>query len=159
MEYGTGALDSSYDIRDYWYEPTDKGGFDWEKGFDIEKKLGTKLVIKDQNGSYSCGGQAWSYYGEVLEAIVTGTYEPRSARWIYSHTRVPAGGSAGRTNCDFCIKQGWVKEKHATSYDNGRPPKEDFMSVKPVLDQAGKEDNEETKALSYLQVPTNKKVS
>lgn len=155
MEHGTGAIDSPYDIRDYWYEPTDKGAFDWEKGFDIEKKLGTKLVIKDQNGSGSCGGQAWSYYGEVLEAVVTGTYEPRSARWIYSHTRVPTGGSNGRVNCDFCIKKGWVAEKYVPSYDKGKPPKEDFFIPKPTLDQAGKEDNEVTKALSYLQVPVN----
>lgn len=155
MEHGTGALESPYDIRDYWYNPTDKGAFDWETGYDIEKVLGTKLVVKDQNGSLSCGGQAWASYGEVLEAIVTGTYEPRSAKWIYSHTRVPNGGSNGRVNCNFCIKNGWVAEKYASSYDKGKPPKEAFFLTKPVLDQAGKEDNEVTKALSYLQVQTN----
>lgn len=155
MENGTGALESSYDPRDYWYEPSDKGAFDWEKGFDIEEKLGTKIVIKDQNGSGSCGGQAWSYYGEVLEAIVTGTYEPRSARWIYSHTRQPTGGSSGRDNCSFCVKNGWVAEKYASSYDHGKPPKEEFMSVIPVLDNEGVEDNGVTKALSYLNVPVN----
>lgn len=155
MEYGTGAIESSYDPRDYWYEPSDKGAFDWEKGFDIEEKLKTKIVIKNQNGSGSCGGQAWSYYGEVLEAIVTGTYEPRSARWIYSHTRHPDGGSAGRDNCSFCVKNGWVSEKYASSYDHGKPPKEEFMSIVPILDKDGIEDNGVTKALSYLNVPVN----
>ena len=158
MEHGTGALESKYDIRDYWYEPADRGTFDWTEGFDIEKLLGTKLVVKDQNGSGSCGGQAWSYYGEVLEAIATGTYEPRSARWIYSHTRNPAGGSSGRENSAFCVKRGWVAEKLATSYENGKPPSEAFMSIVPVLDKAGIVDNELTHALSYLHVETNMEV-
>ena len=105
-EFGTGAIESKYDIRDYHYDPADRGGFDWKKGFDIEKVIGTPLVVKNQNGSGSCGGQAFSYYGEVLEAVATKNYEPRSAKWIYSNTRVPSGGSSGRTNCGFIIKSG-----------------------------------------------------
>jgi len=40
--------------------------FDWDKGYDVEeevsKVLGVpfKLPVKNQNGSSSCGGQAWS---------------------------------------------------------------------------------------------------
>lgn len=67
--FGKGAVRDTYDVRDYHYAP--KGAYDWETGFDIEEKLGCKLITKDQNGSYSCGGQAWSYYGEVLEALST----------------------------------------------------------------------------------------
>ena len=155
MKYGTGAIETKYDIRDYWFDPSDKGGFDWDTGFDIEQKLGQKLVAKDQNGSSSCGGQAWSYYGEVLEAIATRNYEPRSAKWIYSHTRVPTGGSNGRVNCDFCIKAGWARESLVPSYLNGKPPKESFFLYKPVVTRDIIEDTEISKPLSYVRVTPN----
>lgn len=150
---GTGALDSSYDIRDFWYSPTDRGEGTFD--FDIEKLIGKSLVVKDQNGSSSCGGQAWSYYGEVLEAIATGNYEPRSARWIYSHTAAPGGGSRGKDNSDFVIKNGFVQEKYAPSYKNKRPPKEDFMLTVPALSPEALEDKEVSRALSYLKVPSD----
>lgn len=155
LKFGTGAIESPYDIRDYWYEPADRGTFDWKEGFDIEKKLGTKIVVKNQNGSGSCGGQAWGYYGEVLEAIATGNYEPRSAKWIYSHTRVPTGGSNGRVNCDFVIKAGWARESLVPSYDNGKPPTEEFFITKPVITKEIIEDTEIAKPLSYVRVETN----
>lgn len=155
MSYGKGAIDSAYDPRDFWYEPADRGAFDWETGFDIEKKINRKLVVKDQNGSSSCGGQAWSYYGEVLEALATGSYEPRSARWIYSHTHVPNGGSSGKANCDFVIKNGFALEVHAPSYDNNKPPKEEFMVRVPVLSKEAIETAEVSKALSYLKIQPN----
>ncbi len=150
-EFGTGALDSNYDIRDFWFSPADYGEQSFD--YDIEKLAGVTLVVKDQNGSSSCGGQAWSYYGEVLEAIATKNYEPRSARWIYSHTAVPGGGSRGKDNCDFVIKNGFVKEADAPSYKNKRAPKEDFMLTVPVLSQEALEDKEVSRALSYLKVP------
>jgi hypothetical protein len=153
MSYGTGAIVDRYDLRDYRYIA--RGAFDWAKGYDIENEIGAKLVVKDQNGSGSCGGQAWSYYGEVLETIATGTYEPRSARWVYAPVAVPGGGSAGRDLCAFVIKNGWALEKDAISYDNGKPPREEFMKIVPVLDSAGKEVAEVSRALSYLNVSTD----
>lgn len=144
-----GVVDSSYDLRDYWYEPADRGVISWD--FDIENVVG-KIPVKDQNGSSSCGGQAWAYYGEVLERIATGTYETRSARWIYSHTAVPGGGSRGKDNSDFVVKNGWVQEVHAPSYENGEPPSEKFMLKVPKLSLKALEDLEISKALSYLKV-------
>lgn len=155
IDCGKGALESSYDPRDYWYTPKDRGAFDWRTGFDIEHEIGVNLQVKDQNGSSSCGGQAWSYYGEVLEKIATGTYEARSARWIYSHTRQPGGGSSGKDNCSFVIKKGFAIELYAPSYDNGKPPKESFMIQVPQLSKQALEDLEVSKALSYLHVPVN----
>ena len=151
--YGTGALKSGYDIRDFWYSPT--AGGDAQFHFDIEQSLGKKLVIKDQNGSGSCGGQAWSYYGEVLEALATGNYEPRSARWVYSHTAVQGGGSRGKDNSDFVVKNGFVQEKYAPSYEKGKAPSEEFITKKPELSKEAIEDKEVSKALSYLKVPAD----
>jgi hypothetical protein len=145
-----GAIKDSYDIRTYQYAP--RGAFDWETGFDIEKVIGTKLIPKDQNGSSSCGGQAWAYYGEVLETIATKTYEPRSARWIYAPVRAPGGGSMGKELSAFVVKNGFALEKDAVSYENGKPPSESFMSHVPTLSKEGKEHAEVSKALSYVQV-------
>lgn len=154
--FGKGAIKDRYDIRNFQYKAPRAGlPFDWNKGFDIEEKIGARLVTKDQDGSYSCGGQAWAYYGEVLEAVATGTYEPRSARWIYSYTHVSGGGSNGKDNSDFCVNKGWALEKNVLSYDNGHPPSERFMITKPAVTQAIIEDTEVDKALSYLQVNAN----
>lgn len=148
-----GAQDSGYDPRDFHYAPLERGGFDWVTGYDVEKELKIKLVTKDQNGSGSCGGQAWGYYGEVLERVATGDYEPRSAKWIYSHTHVvPGGGSRGRDNCDHVIKNGWAKESVVPSYDKGKPPTEAFMIEAVTKDRGVVEDIEVARAHSYLQV-------
>jgi len=161
IRFGTGAIKDPYDIRDYQYKaPGSVLGlfaepFEWKTGFDIEEKIGYKLVTKDQGRSFSCGGTAWAYYGEVLETLVTKDYEPRSARWIYSHTFAPGGGSHGKDNCDHCIKKGWALEKLVTSYDNGQSPSEAFMTRRPIITSAIIEDTEINKALSYLQVTSN----
>jgi len=147
--YVTGAVRDKYDVRNYQYAPKGAGAtFD----FDIEKVIGSKLVPKDQNGSGSCGGQAFAYYGEVLETIATKSYEPRSARWPYSHVFAPGGGSMGKPLADFLIKNGWALEADATSYENGKPPSEKFMQTKPVLSKEAIANAEVTKAASYLQV-------
>lgn len=148
--YSTGAVKDSYDPRNFQFAP--RGAFDWERGFDIEQVIGTKLVVKDQGVSLSCGGQAWSYYGEVLEAIATGTYEPRSARWPYSAVRVPSGGSMGKELSAFVCKNGFALEKDATSYDEGKPPREPFMSKIPVLSETQMDEALTSRALSYVQV-------
>jgi len=153
--FGKGAIESKYDIRDYWYTPADRGAFDWGEGYDVEKDLNIKLQVKNQGNSSSCGGQAWAYYGEVLEKVATKNYEPRSARWIYSHTRVPAGGSSGRNNCAHVIKKGWANESDVTSYENGKPPSEKLFIGIPTLTQEAKENIEVSKALSYLGVTAN----
>jgi hypothetical protein len=147
---GTGGLQSPYDIRDYRY--TGSGTL---REFDIEQSLGTKLVTKDQNGSSSCGGQAWAYYGEVLEKIATGDYEPRSAKWIYSQTHKPNGGSYGRDNCKLVSSRGWAREKLVPSYDKGKPPKEAFITQPVTVTNEIQEDIEVSKALPYLNVKTN----
>lgn len=156
MKNNTGALKDTYDPRDYQWKNLAKGKseFNWEEGFDIEKKLGHRILPKDQNGSFSCGGQAWAYYGEVLEELYDGTYNPMSAKFIYAHTVAPGGGSAGRTNCDFVIKNGWGLESLTPSYDNGNAPDEPFMTrIDDITEEAYKE-AKKNKALVYANTGT-----
>lgn len=117
------------------------------------------LEVEDHNSYqvngiavHNCGGQAWAYYGEVLETIATGDYEPRSARWIYAPVRVGEGGSMGKELSAYVRKNGFALEEHAVSYDRGRAPGESFMSNVPVLSDTALEIAEVSKPLSYVQV-------
>ncbi len=150
VKFGKGAIRDKYDIRTYQYTP--RGAFDWATGFDVEAKMGSKLVQKDQGSSSSCGGQAFSYYMEVLETIATNTYEPRSARWPYSHVFAPGGGSMGQPLCNFLVKNGSALEKDAPSYFLGKPPTESFMEAIPDLTPEALDEAQTSRALSYVQV-------
>ncbi len=100
--FSPGAIASPDDERDYqWSEiGANAALFDWDTGYDVEQELGYKLAPKDQGASSSCGGQAWSMYAAVLEALATSSFEERSAKYIYAQTCVAGGGSAGRSNAD-----------------------------------------------------------
>jgi len=157
-QFGKGAIIDKPDNRDILYSKVAMGStpFDWSTGYDIETVLGTalgnqafKISSKDQNGSGSCGGQAWSYAGAVLEGLVTGTYEERSAKFIYSQTYVLPAGSDGRTNCELVKNQGWAREAVCASYDGGNPPSEVFMQRKSDITPEAKNDANKAKALVY----------
>lgn len=150
---GTGAIKDTPDIRDFQYADVGMSlpPFDWEKGYDVEDVIGRKLKVKDQNGSGSCGGQAWSYYGEVLDP----DNEEKSAKFIYAHTFVKPAGSAGRTNCNLVIDKGWGDEDKTPSYDNGLPPEEEFMQRKSDITKEAFIDALLDKGLSYANVYSN----
>lgn len=152
--YGVGGIVSPNDSRDYEWKNLGKGAipFNWEIGYDIETKLPNKLSLKDQNGSSSCGGQAMAYYGEVLEAISTKTQEERSAKFIYSQVCQPGGGSYLRDLCSVVTNKGWATEKVLTSYENGLPPTEAFITRKQDITDEVVKDASISKALSYAVV-------
>lgn len=157
--FGKGGHPDKIDIRDKKYLGMGSSPFDWDKGFDIEENLsvlltkpGFKLPVKDQNGSFSCGGQAWASYASVLEAIATGTFEERSAKYLYAQTHAPAGGSYGRDNCKVCVKQGVARETSTTSYENGKPPSEKFMIRSQDIGIEARNDAKTAKHLTYAQV-------
>lgn len=146
-----GALKDRYDPRDHKWDVIAKGNnieaFDWEKGFD----LNVPFKVKDQNGSGSCGGQAWAYYGEALEYAYKKEYEENSAKFIYANTGSPynGGGSWGRDNSEFVINNGWGSEKLTPSYDNGNPPSEEFMMRKSDITKEAYIEAKQNQALRY----------
>ena len=137
MIYGNYALPSRTDIRDKQWSlfPQATTPHDWSKDFDV----GIELKTKDQGQSGSCGGQAWSYYGEVLSTVYDKIYTPKSAKFIYAQTFVTGGGSAGRDNCKIVQKQGWADEAVLSSYDGGLPPSEQFMERSQDITQADRD--------------------
>lgn len=163
--FDPGGIIDRVDLRDFHWDEI--GGatmpsFDWNKGHDIEQVLSGvlnipnfKLTVKDQNGSFSCGGQAWSYMAEVLEALSTKSYEPRSAKYLYSQTYVPGGGSRGRDNAEIFVNQGVCRENVLTSYDHGLPPDESFMEKSVDITDIARKNARLSMASAYAQTGTN----
>lgn len=161
---GTGAIRDAVDERDHDFAEIAAAlpEFDWDKGYDVESDLaailglpGFALDVDDQNGSFSCGGQAWAKYGGVKEALATKSYEKRSSKFIYSQTAVPQGGSAGRDNCKLVIDQGWATEALCPSYEDGRPPTEAFMRRKEDIGPDAFLSARGSAALSYANTPAS----
>lgn len=160
-DFNPGGVKDRIDLRDYeWKElGFSTPPFNWKKGFDIEKALsdhlnvtGFKIPAKDQGPSSSCGGQAWSYYAQVLEAIHTGSFEERSAKYTYAQTYAPGGGSRGRENARVFVTQGVSREKALTSYEDGKPPSEAFMQRSVDITAEIRADAMLSRSLSYAQL-------
>lgn len=102
--FGTGGKNSIKDDRDYLYKDiaTAPQPYDWSQDFDIENVVG-KMPVKNQGQTSSCGGFAWASLSYILDPT---NREEKSEKFIYAHTHVGNGGSAGRDNCDFCVKKG-----------------------------------------------------
>ncbi len=137
---------------------SDSMPFDWTAGYDVEQEISTllgkdfKVTVKDQNGSSSCGGQAWSYYGQVLNAFHDKNTAERSAKFIYSQTFVGTGGSGGNENCNIVIKQGWGLESDTPSYDKGLPAGEEFYERPQDVSVIAKDNAKLDKALKYANI-------
>jgi len=98
----------------------------WEKGFNNETKYG-KLKREHQGSSGSCVGQGWSKYLEMLNLIETDKATDLSARDIYSQIHLETIGAYIRDGAKLCVKKGICSESLMPSYDNGKPPTEQFM--------------------------------
>lgn len=122
--FGTGGIIQERDetIAGFSEVVADSPVFDWERGFDIRKKLGRELSTKNQGQSGSCGGQAGGY---LTEAILDSA--EASARSIYNKCFYPGGGSTESGLMNTIINIGVDKETDTTSYENGNPPSEEFM--------------------------------
>jgi len=149
----TGAIQDTYDSRDYqWSEiGASLPPFDWDKGFNVEDKLGHRIQYKNQQNTSSCGGFAWSYYAQVLEELHTKNYEERRPKFIYAQTHVPSGGSAGRDNAEIFRKKGVAQEKFCKSFKEDGTTDEVFITTNNISEEAYK-DGLTTRSISYAQV-------
>lgn len=163
IDFIPGAIPDTVDIRDFNFGEEigfASTPFDWTTGFDVEAHIGTiipnfKLEVKDQGISSSCGGQAWGTYGEVWDAIIDKEKSEKSAKFIYAQTFAPGGGSAGRTNCDLAIKQGWAPESLCSSYSEGRPLSEDNYTRPQDITPTARTEAFKDRAFAYANVSAN----
>lgn len=158
--FDPGGIVDRIDTRDFMWSEVGFGTapLNWTKGYDIEQELATrlgqssfKLPIKDQDGSSSCGGQAWATYHAILEAMATGTFEERSAKYVYAQTYQKGGGSYGRDNANILVNQGVARETVTPSYQAGGPPPENFMTRGEDISLLAREDAKPSVTSSYSQ--------
>ena len=130
-QFGHGAIEKKLDLRDQKLGSA-SAPFDWSSGYDIETALGAVFnrsfvtPTKNQGQSYSCGGQAGSYLEATLKALGIGSFDEKSAKYIYSQIFYPTGGSTLRDVLNL-ITRGVASESQVVSYEAGNPPSETFM--------------------------------
>lgn len=94
--FGKGAIKTPKIIRDNHFRLARLAAIpppiiDWSIPYSVENSF--VLKQRNQNGSLSCTAQATSYYCEALEKIEHNKDENYSARFVYSQTYLPGGGT------------------------------------------------------------------
>ncbi len=98
---------------------------------------------------HNCGGQAFSYYTQVLEALYSKTFEERSAKFLYSQVALPEGGSRGRDICKIIYNQGSAREAFLPSYKDGKPLSEEEMVDTSNINDVVRQDAKSAQSISY----------
>ncbi len=129
---GKGALPDKVDLRNYRLDMVFEAT-ELPTEYDISDKI---QWTKDQGSSGSCGGQAFSYYMEVLSFIRDGVYTKLSARDLYAPVHVTSGGSRASDLLNQLSNNGIALEEDVPSYENGNPPSEAFMERMTVRNQS-----------------------
>lgn len=120
---GKGAIHDKTDLRDYRFDVVG-AAVQTPPVFSLRDKI---IAIKDQGATLSCGGQAFSYYAEVLTQLRDGKPTKLSAKDPYCNVFIPGQGSAARDLLGFLTNHGIATESNVPSYDNGQVPSEKFM--------------------------------
>lgn len=122
-----GAHPRRDDPRDYPFTPLEvaeaAAPFSWQVGHGPDPALASLLTVKNQAQSFSCGGQAFSYYGQRLRHEFANDPAERSAKYLYSQVYVPGGGSSDRDLAVIAKNQGFGLETDTPSH----PATEAFM--------------------------------
>jgi hypothetical protein len=151
---------NKWDPRDHQYHKlaTASAPFDWSKGYDVEQELakvlnkpGFRIPAKDQKESFSCGGQAGSYYRAGQEAFQTGNFTERSAKDIYSQIFYSEGGIMPRDLPNLLCKAGNCQEQLIPSKQISGDVPEWFMRERKQTEMT-KNDALLAKTLNYASV-------
>ena len=150
-----GAVPDPEDNRDYIFEALGSApvlDVDWEKGFNIENKLGFKLKPKNQHQSYSCVGQSYSTYNAVKK-VINSIYNEVSAKSIYS--LIALGNNQGaylRDGADTLENNGALLEKKLPSYNKEGIATEVHMTNKDWYIASAVEEMKKLKVEDYYRV-------
>lgn len=151
-----GAIQDLKDERDYNYEALGTSYLteeEWSKGYDIEMVIGYKIPVKNQFQSYSCVGQAYSYYRGVIQSLLKRRYREVSARSIYS--LISLGFSQGaylRDGAKTLTDIGAMYENTLKSYKEDGTSDETFMFDKSWFTEELKGIMELLKVTDYYRV-------
>ena len=144
-----GALIEKPKFEDYRYEFV-MGAALLPEEFSVRDKISR---VEAQGDSYSCIGQAFASYTEVLNRVETQKDSQFSARDIYSLIHQPNGGAFLRDGAMKLVKSGVVLEKDAPSYIGEAPPTEAFMRQRNDITTAEIERGHTYLAKSAFRVP------
>ena len=109
---GKGAVKDKLDLRNYRFDMV-FGASTLPAEYDISDKI---QWTKDQGSSGSCGGQAFSYYMEVLSFIRDNKYTRLSARDLYSSVHLQPEGSRASDLLNRLANNGIAEEYDIPSY-------------------------------------------
>lgn len=160
-DFNPGAFPAPSDPRDVPFGALFAGEpeVDWKQGHTLEKKH--KIVVEpwDQDGSLSCVAQACARLYMVRRAItarVRAKDTEVSRRDIYPFIRLRNGGAYGYRGLSHLIYQGAAHENLISSFENGKPPSEAYISqaVKKVTG-AITASREQNKIEGYAHVAKN----
>lgn len=136
--FNNGVLSDLHDGRDYRFSiyldryeiRFGSKPFDWDKGYDVEKELGHKLSLKNQQNSLSCVGQATAYYKELYEYYLKRVTKEKSAKSVYSQIFLQNGGAYLRDGVILVKNYGINLEEDVPSYQYGEDVPEEFIRDK-----------------------------
>lgn len=123
-QLGKGAIKDIPDKRDYKFTANFSAVVLPTGYFSVKDKIPT---IRNQNGSGSCGGQAFGYHMETNTLLRDGKFTPLSSKSIYQPVFISPEGSNARDLISRICSVGACLESDVPSYDNGNPPSEAFM--------------------------------
>lgn len=111
----------------------DSAPFDWALGVDVTRAVG-ELPTKNQSSSFSCGGQAGSYFDGVASALANAlTYKEKSAHFVYALAAAPGGGSTDTELMRVLTNFGDCDEILLPSYTPDHQVPESFISDKTKI--------------------------
>lgn len=124
-----GALKDKKDHRDYKVEELLVGVEikrpSFQEGYSVIKKVYPNMKRKDQGRTFSCVGQAWTLYKQILQKLDTGEETELSAFSVYNPIAIPGTGSYIRDGGMRTVNYGLNKEATLPS-----PKEEDQMTRK-----------------------------
>jgi hypothetical protein len=157
-----GCLENPEDSRDIVFGDipevfkADPNAPSWEQGYEVPEAKNIKR--EHQGSSYSCVGQGWSKYLEVLEAIESKKVSDLSAKFVYRQIFQGNGGAYIRDGAKIAVDQGDCEEKLFLSYENGQNPSEQFMRQGEIT-QAMKDNALIFKSKKYVNQPVSNKLT
>ena len=118
LRYNGGCLPDISDPRDYNALELmgDLGEApSFREGYSIRRKYWPDMPYKNQGTTFSCVGQAWAYYKQILQFKDTGEKAELSAKSIYNPIAFPGKGSYIREGGLRTVEYGVNKESSVPS--------------------------------------------
>lgn len=122
--FGKGAIRDIPDKRDFKFTANFSAAVLPSGPYSIKSRIQWR---RDQNGSGSCGGQAFGYHMETNTLVRDNKFTKLSSKSIYQPCFIAPEGSNARDLLNRINTIGVCLESDVPSYDNGNPPSEAFM--------------------------------